>query len=173
MSMKALRNVIVEQIENTVLRADKGPLREELDRHSEALKQLKVAVAEAKNEQVEAMATIFSTSANFFRGDGKSPWDKIVAEQTEKEPWTNLHGMERSGVRGKTMAAWEDCFMLMLKTVFPNNAAEQQKFYLTLLRYSSKQTVRAFLQRATTLDTWVSCSPASSILAMRRMRRSR
>jgi hypothetical protein len=99
--MKALRDVIAEQIENTVLEADKEPLREELDRHSDALKQLKAAVAEAKNEQVEAMATIFATSANFFRGDGKSPWDKIVTEQTEKEPWTNLRGVERSGVRGK------------------------------------------------------------------------
>ena len=63
--------------------------------------------------------------------------------------------MEQSGVRGKTMAAWEDCFMLMLKSVFPNNAAEQQKFYLTLLGYSPKQTVRAFLQRATTLAGYV------------------
>jgi hypothetical protein len=50
------------------------------------------------------------------------------------------------------MAAWQDCFLLMLKTVFANNAAEQQKFYLTLLRLSpSKMKVRAFLQRFTTL----------------------
>ena len=63
--MKALGDVIVEQIENTVLEADKEPLREELDRHSEAHKQLKAAVAEAKNEQVEAMATIFATSVQY------------------------------------------------------------------------------------------------------------
>jgi hypothetical protein len=79
------------------------------------------------------MATIFTTTANFFWGDGKTPCDKIVHEQTEKDPWTNLHGEEQSGVHGKTMAAWQDCFVLMLKNVFSNNAAEQQKFYLTLL----------------------------------------
>jgi hypothetical protein len=39
----------------------------------------------------------------------------------------------------------------MLKTVFANNAAEQQKFYLTLLWLSPKQQVRAFLQCFTTL----------------------
>ena len=33
----------------------------------------------------------------------------------------------------------------MLKTVFANNAAEQQKFYLTCLRYSPKTRVRAFV----------------------------
>jgi hypothetical protein len=43
---------------------------------------------------------------------------------TEKDPWINLRGVEQSGVRGKTMAAWRDCLMLLLKTVFPNNAAE-------------------------------------------------
>jgi hypothetical protein len=59
------------------------------------------------------------------------------------------------------MAAWQDCFVLMLKTVFNNNAAEQQKFYLTLLRLSpSKMKVRAFLQRFTTLAGYVGELPS-------------
>jgi hypothetical protein len=108
-----------------------------------------------------AMATIFSTTANFFRGDGKTPWDNIVHEQTEKDPWTNLRGEEQSGVRGKTMAAWQDCYTLMLKTVFSNNAAEQQKFYLTLLRLNpAKMKVRPFLQRFTTLAGYVGELPS-------------
>jgi hypothetical protein len=106
------------------------------------------------------MATIFSTTANFFRGNGKTPWDKIVAEQTEKDPWTDLRGLEHSGVRGKTMPAWKDCYILMLKTVFANNAAEQQKFYLSLLRLSPRQKVRAFLQRATMLAGYVAELPS-------------
>jgi hypothetical protein len=32
------------------------------------------------------MATVFATTANFFRGNSKVPWDKIVHEQTEKNP---------------------------------------------------------------------------------------
>jgi hypothetical protein len=58
------------------------------------------------------------------------------------------------------MAAWQDCFVLMLKTVFANNAAEQQKFYLTLLRLSPKQKVRAFLQHFTTLAGYVDKLPS-------------
>jgi hypothetical protein len=112
-------------------------------------------MAAAKQEIVVAMATIFATTANFFRGEGKTPWDKIVHEQTEKDQWTNLRGEEQSGVRSKMMAAWQDCFVLMLKTVFANNAAEQQKFYLTLLWLSPKQKVNAFLQRFTTLAGYV------------------
>jgi hypothetical protein len=85
----------------------------------------------AKLEMTAVMATIFSTTANFFRGDGEIPWDKIVAEQTKKDPWMDLQGLEHSGVHGKTMPAWKDCYILMLKTVFANNAEKQQKFYMT------------------------------------------
>jgi hypothetical protein len=49
------------------------------------------------------------------------------------------------------MAAWSDCYTLMLKTFFTNNAAEQQKFYLTSLPLNpTKMKVRPFLQRFTT-----------------------
>jgi hypothetical protein len=59
------------------------------------------------------------------------------------------------------MAAWNNCYILMLKTVFANNPAEQQKFYLTLLRLSpSKQKVSAFLQHFTTLAGYVAELPS-------------
>ena len=155
-----LKDVIQEQITNTVLEADKVPLREELTKCVEGIKTLKSSVVEAKKDRSAVMATIFSTTANFLRGDGKTPWDKIVAEQTERDPWTNLRGIEQAGVRGKTLPAWKDCFILMLKTVFANNAAEQQKFYLTLLRLNPKQKVRAFLQRSTTVAGYVAELPS-------------
>ena len=47
-----------------------------------------------------------------------------------------------------------------VKSVFANNAAEQQKFYLNLLRLSPKQKVRAFLQRSTTLAGYVAELPS-------------
>jgi hypothetical protein len=130
-------------------------------RHGETMKTHRAAVAAAKVEMAAAMATIFSTTANFFRGDGKTPWDNIIHKQTEKDPWTNLRGEEQSGVRGKTMAAWQDCYTLMLKTVFTNNTAEQQKYYLTLLRLNpAKMKVRPFLQRFTTLAGYVGELPS-------------
>jgi hypothetical protein len=59
------------------------------------------------------------------------------------------------------MAAWNDCYTLMLKTVFTNNAAEQQKFYLALFRLNPrKMKVRPFLQRFTTLAGYVGELPS-------------
>ena len=51
------------------------------------------------------MAKIFLTAANFFQGNGRTPWDKITTEQTEQDPWVNYRGVEVKGVRGKMMAA--------------------------------------------------------------------
>jgi len=124
---KNLREVVLKQIENTILKSDKEPLRVEMVRHGETIKTHRAAVVAAKVEMAASMAIIFSTTANFFRGDGKTPWDNIVHEQTEKDPWTNLRGEEQSGVRGKTMAAWHDCFVLMLKTVFSKQRSRTTK----------------------------------------------
>eukprot|EP00956_Cyclotella_meneghiniana_P003271 scaffold3976_cov45-Cyclotella_meneghiniana.AAC.1 len=138
-----------------VTQQDKDKAKADVKKSAKSIKQIKDAITAAEEEKSSAMATIFSTTGNFFRGDGKTPWDKIVLEQTERDPWIDLRGVEHTGVRGKTMQAWKDCFMLMLKTVFPNNAAEMQKFYLTLIRHSPKISVRAFLQRFTTVAGYV------------------
>ena len=113
--------------------------KKELQEAKETVRAFKSILETATEQQNAVMNTIFLTTVNFFRGDGKTPWDKIVVEQTERDPWTNLRGIKQPGARGKTMAAWKDCYILMLKSVFANNAAEQQKFYLTLLRLSPKQ----------------------------------
>jgi hypothetical protein len=42
---KDLRDVVLEQIENTILESNKEPLREEAARHSEAIKKHKASVA--------------------------------------------------------------------------------------------------------------------------------
>jgi hypothetical protein len=49
---KDLHDVVLEQIENTVLEADKVPLHEEAAKHNEAIKEFKAAVAVAKQDQM-------------------------------------------------------------------------------------------------------------------------
>jgi hypothetical protein len=104
------------------------PLREELATLEIQIKACKTAGVSAKSAQVATMASIFSTATNFLCGDGKTPWDKIVAKQTEKDKWMDLHGLEHEGPHGKLTAAFEDCMMLFLKMVFVNNIAEDMKF---------------------------------------------
>jgi hypothetical protein len=107
---KTLHDMVIEQVETVVLETKKEPLCQEVAQHNEAIKVLQAAVATAKQERVAAMTTVFATTTNFFRGDGKAPWDRIIHEQTEKNPWTNHRGEEQQGVRGKTLLAWKDCY---------------------------------------------------------------
>jgi hypothetical protein len=98
--------VVVEQVDGAVLEAEKVSLRKELAQHNEAVKELKAALAEAKNEQVAAMATIFSTTANFFRGDGKSPGTRSLPSRRRKTPgrisvaWSSLGPAARQWLHG-------------------------------------------------------------------------
>jgi hypothetical protein len=58
------------------------PLHEEVAKANEAIIKMKAKVAELKEERTAMMATIFLTTANFLRGDGKPPWKYRGASNT-------------------------------------------------------------------------------------------
>jgi len=123
-----------QQIEVCELEIEKEWLHGELATCETQIKACKAAIASAKSTQISIMASIFSMARIFLCRDGKTPWDKIVTEQTEKDRWTDLRGLEHKGPHGKTMAAFEDCMMLFFKTVFTNNTVEDMKFYMSCLK---------------------------------------
>jgi hypothetical protein len=49
----------------------------------------------------------------------------------EADPFKDLHGVSRKGPRGLTQESFNDCVIFHLLTVFPNNTAEQEKYYLS------------------------------------------
>jgi hypothetical protein len=82
----------------------------------------------AKNKHKPAATKMFQFYANLLSLDAKYLWNKIVWEQTEADPFKDLHGMSRKGPRGLTRESFNNCVMFHLLTVFPNNAAEQEKY---------------------------------------------
>ncbi len=48
-----------------------------------------------------------------------------------KQPFMNLQGVSLEGPRGISCKLFSDCMMFHLLTVFPINAAEQEKYYIT------------------------------------------
>ncbi len=63
--------------------------------------------------------------------DAKYAWNKIVKEQTETDPYKDLQGVSRQGPRGLLHKSFNDCIMFHLLGVFSNNAAKQEKYYLS------------------------------------------
>ncbi len=67
---------------------------------------------------------MFQLYANLLSVDAKYTWNKIILEQKHSYPYTDLQGILRKGPRGYLRKSFDDCIMLHLLTVFPNNVAK-------------------------------------------------
>ncbi len=92
--------------------------------------------------------------------DAKYAWNKIIKEQTEADPFKNLEGMSRKGPRGLLRESFDDCIMFHLLTVFPNSAAEQEKYYLSnVVKKPQRVGIRQFVQRIEQLNAYIAQLP--------------
>jgi hypothetical protein len=99
---------------------------------------------------------MFQFYCNLLSSDAKYSWNKIVREQMKADPFKDLQGMSRKGPRGLTQESFNNCVMFHLLTVFPNNEAEQEKYYLSnVLKKPQRVGVRQFLQHVEQLNAYV------------------
>ncbi len=113
-----------------------------------------------KNKKEAAATKMFQFYANLLSLDAKYSWNKIVRVQTEADPFKDLQGMSRKGPRGLTQESFDGCIMFHLLTVFLNNAAEQEKYYLSnMLKKPQRVGVHWFVQRVEQLNAYVAQLP--------------
>jgi hypothetical protein len=96
------------------------------------LKQALEAVEEAMTKRDKAAEDMFQLYANLMSVNARYAWNKIVQEQTNADPYTDLQGLTRKGPRGMSCKSFEDCVTFHLLTMFPNNATEQERYYLLI-----------------------------------------
>ncbi len=114
----------------------------------------------AKNKKEAAATKMFQFYENLLSSDDKYAWDKIVREQTEADPFKDLQGMSRKGPRRLLCESFDKCVMFHLLTVFPNNAAEQEKYYLSnVLKKPQRIGICQFVQRVEQLNAYVTQLP--------------
>jgi hypothetical protein len=66
----------------------------------------------------------------------------------EADPYKDLKGMSKKGPRGLSREAFDECVMFHLLTVSPNNASEQEKYYLSnMLKKPQRVGICQFVQR--------------------------
>jgi hypothetical protein len=73
---------------------------------------------------------IFQLYTNLLSADAKYTWNKIIQEQTQSNPYTDLQGVFRKGPRGHLCKSFNNCMIFQLLTVFPNIAEEQERYYI-------------------------------------------
>jgi hypothetical protein len=91
------------------------------------LEKAKEAAENAKAKAESAAKDMFQFYANLLSVDAKYSWNKIVQEQTQSDPYTDLQGVSKKGPRGPSHKSFDDCVMIHLLTMFPNNTAEQER----------------------------------------------
>jgi hypothetical protein len=110
----------------------------------------------AKNNDEATATKMFQFYTNLLSLDAKYAWNKIARERTEADPFKDLQGVSRKGPRGLLHESFNKYVMFYPLTVFPNNAAEQKKYYLSN-KLEKPQTVGIcqFVQRIEQLNAHV------------------
>ncbi len=99
---------------------------------------------------------MFQFYVNLLSLDAKCAWNKIVREQMEADPFKDLKGVSRRGPRGLLRGSFDNCVMFHLLTVFPNNVAEQEKYYLSnVLKKPQRVCICQFVQCVEQLNAYV------------------
>ncbi len=120
------------------------------------LKKAKFATETTKNKKESAAKEMFQFYANLQSADAKYMWNKIVKEQTESDQFKDLQGVSRKGPRGLSRKPFHDCVMSHLLTMFPNNVAEQEKYYLSnMLKKPQRDGVCQFVWHVEQLNTYI------------------
>jgi hypothetical protein len=78
-----------------------------------------------------AVSKMFTFYSNLLSLKSKYSWNKIIVEQMESNLFVNLQVVTHEGPRGMSHELFNNCVMFHLLTVFPINAAEQEKYYIT------------------------------------------
>ncbi len=119
------------------------------------LEKAREAAENARANEESAAQDMFQFYANLLLVDNKYTWNKTIQEQTQSDPYTDLQGVSRKGPRGLLRKAFDDCVMFHLLPVFPNNAAEQERYCLTNgLKKSLCVSVRQFVQHVEQLNSY-------------------
>ena len=103
---------------------------------------------------------MFQLYTNLLSINARYVWNKIDQEQTNADPYTDLQGQTRKGPRGVLPQSFEDCVMFPFLTVFPNCAAEQERYYITdVLKKPQRDSICQFVQRVEQLNSYIAQLP--------------
>ncbi len=76
------------------------------------------------------------------------------------DPYMDLQGCSKKGPRGFSSKSFDDCMMFHLLTMFPNNVAEQERYYIiNVLTKSQRVSMHQFVQHVDQLNSYIAQLP--------------
>jgi hypothetical protein len=109
---------------------------------------------------IRPLRTCSSSTPNLLSVNARYTWNKIVQDQTDANPYTDLQGLTKKEPRGLSCKTFDDCVIFNLLTVFPNSAAEQKRYYImNVLMKPQHISICQFVQRVEQLISYISQLP--------------
>jgi hypothetical protein len=101
----------------------------------------------------------------FVVGNPLTQWDKIVHKMHTKDLWISVNGSSNKGICVCSWPSFLDSIKLHKLTIFPVDAAEKQRYYMTqMVKKPQRGTVRQYMACMGALTTTYPISPWSSTL---------
>ncbi len=120
------------------------------------IKQAQDTAEKVKANGEQAAADMFQLYANLLPINTKYLWNKINHKQMASDSYLDLQGCSMKGPRGFLHKSINDCVMFHLLIVFPNNAAEQEQYYITnVLKKPQHISVHQFVQFVEQLNSYI------------------
>ena len=112
------------------------------------LAEAKTVVEETNTLMIEVAGKMFALSKNLLSKNARYKWSTIVAIQIGANQWTDLKGQVHNLAREPSVQYFKECVTFHLLTVFPQDAAEQEKYYINVnLQKPSQVKIRHFVAR--------------------------
>ncbi len=97
---------------------------------------------------------------NLLSVNAKYAWNKIVHKQTASDPYRALQGCSKKGPRVLLCKSFNDCVMFHLLTMFSNNTAEQEQYYImNMLKNPQRVSICQFVQHVVQLNSYTAQLP--------------
>ncbi len=124
------------------------------------LEKAKQSQRTAKGAMIVATNKMFAFYSNLLSPKSKYLWNKIISKQIESDPYVNLQGDSLEGPRGMSRESFNNCMMFHLLTVFPINAAEQEKYYImNVLKKPQRINEHQFIRCVEQLNAYIAQMP--------------
>jgi hypothetical protein len=140
-------------LQNYKGKAEEPPEKKAVEKASEAVAR--------EEETIESFTTqVFQLYSNLLSEEARRPWMKILGEQLDVTPWTDLFGVEHAEEQKRSWLSFMDCVTFHLLTVFRSDAAETERFYISNgLKKPNRVPIRQFVQRIQQLNGYLNLLP--------------
>ena len=114
----------------------------------------------AKAETALVMEQVFQLYSTLIAEKARQPWTKIVQEQVEAAPWTDLQGVKHAEQCAKSWDSFMECLMFHLLTMFHNDAAETKRYYISnCLKKPNRVPIWQFVHGVQQLNSYLELLP--------------